>query len=298
MNVAVIINSGAGRQFSPTANSQALRDAFAKWNIKARFHDIDSQEMVPVVRQAAASQVDAVVVVGGDGTISAAAGVLAGTDMPLGVIPAGTFNHFAKDAQIPLHPQQAVQLIAEGSVQRIDTAEVNGHIFINNSSVGLYPRAVRFRDRYLRMFGGSKSVAMVLAWFSACSRFPLLTISLQADDRNMIRTTPFVFVGNNQYQLDLFTLGSRTDMTGGNLSLYIANNGRRIRMVGMAMLALLHKKSRQANFDLHLVKEVRLDTVMRNVHVALDGEIVYMTPPLYYRIRPRDLDVILPSMST
>jgi diacylglycerol kinase family enzyme len=86
-----------------------------------------------------------VVAGGGDGTVNAVAGVLAGTEKPLGVLPLGTLNHFAKDLGIPHEVERAVQLLGTGAPRRVDVAEVNGRVFVNNSSIGVYPLAVRER---------------------------------------------------------------------------------------------------------------------------------------------------------
>src|SRR3954469_22997747 len=80
---------------------------------------------------------------GGDGTISAVASALVGTDVALGVLPLGTLNHFAKDLGIPLKLEDAIQALFRGDTVKVDVAEINGKIFLNNSSLGLYPRIVR-----------------------------------------------------------------------------------------------------------------------------------------------------------
>ena len=87
------------------------------------------------------------IVGGGDGTISAAAGALAGTGTALGILPLGTLNHFARDLGIPLDLDEAALTIARGKERRVDVAEMNGRTFINNSAVGLYPLMVIDRER-------------------------------------------------------------------------------------------------------------------------------------------------------
>ena len=86
------------------------------------------------------------VVGGGDGTLSAAASILAGTDTALGVLALGTLNHFARDLRIPLDLDGAIGVIAAGHHQTVDVGEVNGQVFINNSSIGIYPFFVAERS--------------------------------------------------------------------------------------------------------------------------------------------------------
>ena len=109
---------------------------------------------------------------GGDGTLSCAAGHLAGTGRPLGILPLGTLNHLARDAGIPAGLEEAAAIIAAGHVREIDLAEVNGRVFVNNSSVGLYPDMVRLREAEQERKGRSKRLAMLSASLTTLRSFP------------------------------------------------------------------------------------------------------------------------------
>lgn len=295
MKIAVIRNYSAGQSANSDKNTESLRNLFNDYKLKAEIHSVNSKTLVKKTQEIASSEVDALVVAGGDGTISTVAGILAGGKMPMGVLPFGTLNHFAKDCNIPLEIEKAVKVIATGKPVAIDVAEVNGHIFINNSSVGLYPKAVKLRDTYLRRLGGRKGMAMIMASMSAFSRFPLFRVKLQTESKTITRTTPFVFIGNNEYKFDLFNLGARTTFTGGKLSLYTAHCKRRLSVLWFVLLALFNRINQEKDFDVDFVREVKLETGKYRVKVALDGEVIYLKPPLHYRIRPKDLPVILPS---
>ena len=111
------------------------------------------------------------IVGGGDGTISAAASALVGTETKLGILPLGTLNHFARDLEIPTDVDEAARLIAAGKDRRVDVAEMNEQIFINNSAIGLYPLMVRDRDLQQKRLGRSKRLAMVVASMRTLVRF-------------------------------------------------------------------------------------------------------------------------------
>src|SRR5207248_6027529 len=104
-----------------------------------------------------------VIVGGGDGTVAAAAAALAATETLLGILPLGTLNHFARDLGLPLNINEAVRLIASGPERRVDVAEMNGRIFINNSAIGLYPLMVIDRDLQRMRLGRSKRLAIIIA---------------------------------------------------------------------------------------------------------------------------------------
>ena len=158
---------------------------------------------------------------GGDGTVSAVAAALAGTSTPLGVLPLGTLNHFAKDAGIPLDLRKAVQTVAARHSKRVDVGRVNDRIFINNSSIGVYPSFVESRER-LRPQGHSKWAALALATADVLRRESEVTIRLEGDARGFCTRTPFVFVGNNEYLAEGLKLGARTRLDAGRLYAYFA----------------------------------------------------------------------------
>src|SRR5205085_3689399 len=113
---------------------------------------------------------------GGDGTQSAIASRLAGTQLVHGVLPLGTLNHFAKDLGIPLQLDEAVRTLAEGRVLEVDVGEVNGRVFINNSSLGLYPEIVRERELQQMRLGKSKWRALASASLHATEGRPAMAV--------------------------------------------------------------------------------------------------------------------------
>ena len=140
-----------------------------------------------------------VAALGGDGTVNAVAAALAGTSTPLLVLPAGTLNHFARDLGVPLDPAEAALLVRDGVRRQVDVGEVNGRVFVNNSSIGAYPLTVALRERLQDEGGGGKWTAMTRAAARTFRRYPTMRVRLAGDDGELALETPFVFVGNNVY---------------------------------------------------------------------------------------------------
>ena len=115
---------------------------------------------------------------GGDGTINQVASRLLDSEVSLGVLPMGTLNHFAKDMGIPLELDQAIAVIATSRARLIDVGEVNGRLFLNNSSIGLYPDVVHEREHQQQRLGRGKWLAFGSACVSALRRFPFLRVRL------------------------------------------------------------------------------------------------------------------------
>ena len=274
-----------------------LRDKFASHGLDARVTLAASgQDMISAAKAALADGLPIVVAGGGDGTINAVASVLAGTDTRFGVLPLGTLNHFAKDMGIPLTLDDAIANIARGIAKRVDVGEVNDRVFLNNSSLGLYPDMVRDREKQQRRLGRGKWLAALWATLGALRRYPFLNVRLRlADGQEHARRTPFVFIGNNEYTMQGFSIGERSRLDGGRLSLYVAQRPGRLGLLRLAWSALCGRLAQERDFDVLGTESMQVDTRHKHLPVATDGEVTVMATPLRYRIRPRALNVIVPA---
>jgi YegS/Rv2252/BmrU family lipid kinase len=235
-----------------------------------------------------------IIVGGGDGTLNAAAGLLIGSGIALGVLPLGTFNHFAKDLHIPLDLESAVTTIAEGYCAQVDVGAVNDRFFLNNASLGIYPQLVETRNLQQQWLGRGKWPAFVWAALAVLRRYPFVEVLLNIDGKSLARRTPFVFVGNNRYEMQGFRIGARAHLDGGELSLYVANRTGRLGLVRLALRALFGRLDQATDFDTVRAKHIEVQTRRQRVHVATDGEICVVETPLRFRVMPGALKVIVP----
>jgi diacylglycerol kinase family enzyme len=292
--VAVIVNGGAGSGHDAQA-ARDLRDKFAAAGMDAEVTLArGGAEMIAAARTALAARKQVVVAGGGDGTVNAVASVMAGSGVAFGVLPLGTLNHFAKDLGIPLALDAAILNVAQGRRQQVDVGEVNGRIFLNNSSLGLYPDIVRDRERQQRRLGRGKWLAACWASVAALRRYPFLSVRLNVDGEQIARRTPFVFIGNNAYTMQGFSIGERARLDGGVLSLYVAQRPGRLGLVRLAWRALWGRLAQERDFDVLLAEAMEIDTRHKRIRVATDGEVTVMLTPLRYRIRPGALTVVVP----
>lgn len=250
-------------------------------------------EVTDLAQQAARGDWKVIVAGGGDGTINAVASAVIDTDKILGVLPLGTLNHFARDLKIPADLDLAAQAIVSGRTINVDVGEVNGRIFLNNSSLGLYPIIVREREKNQRL-GSGKWPAFVWAAVSAFRRYPFVDVRLSVDGKEFRRRTPFVFIGNNEYAMERLNIGLRERLDRGQLSLYITPRTGRWGLVRLALRALLGRLREERDFLAMCTEEVRIQTRHKRLRVAFDGEVDVMETPLNYRARPSALRVIVP----
>ncbi|HEX8070631.1 MAG TPA: diacylglycerol kinase family protein [Pyrinomonadaceae bacterium] len=294
-SVEVILNAAAGAGAGGAARAR-LAALFAAHGLTARVVAADADALLPeLAERAARGDARIVVAGGGDGTVSAVAAALAGTDKVLGVLPLGTLNHFAKDLGVPLDLEAAARVVATGRVVEVDVGEVNGHVFVNNSSLGLYAHIVRQREKTQRRQGYSKWLAFAWAVLVVFKRYPFLRVRLSVDGRELERRTPVVFVGNNEYEMDGFNVGARACLDAGRLSLHVTHKAGRGRLVLLALRALFGRLRAAKDFDSLCAREVWIESRRKGkrLRVATDGEVTIMNSPLHYRVRPRALRVLV-----
>jgi len=298
LNVVVLINSSSG---SVAGKDESIRNelsaGFALHGISAEFQFLQAGQLKAAAEmardKAAVGELDAIIVSGGDGTIGTVAGVLADSGVPLGVIPGGTFNHFAKDLKISLKADEAIAVISAGQLRSVDAGEVNDKLFINNSSIGIYPYLVVERERS-RTHGLPKLVAMSWAILRAIRNFPIRRLSVTAEGWTENLRSPCVFVGNNEYAISGPQAGTRDRLDGGKLSLLVARDQSLFKLMLLALRAVLGLLSQSRDLQTTLLSSVTVNSRRRQLLVALDGEVEPMSTPLRYKIRPNALRVFVP----
>jgi diacylglycerol kinase family enzyme len=300
---AVVILNVAGGSVARLGQAETMAQisaAFAANGLAAEVIPALGRAIARIVREhigpANAPRIPApavVVAAGGDGTVCAVAQVLAGGTVPLGILPLGTLNHFARDLGLPLDIRAAVAVIAAGRIATVDAAEVNGRVFVNNSSIGLYPNMVRDRDRQPRR--RAKWLAMALALLRVLRRPMARRLIIECGGRVERQRTPFAFIGNNVYDTTLPTLGRRATLSAGELCLFVAKPRSHLAAVGLMLRLALGRADQARDFESSIAKALEIDSRHRRLTIALDGEILRLRTPLRYRTRPGALRVLVPA---
>jgi diacylglycerol kinase family enzyme len=242
-----------------------------------------------------------VLVAGGDGSVGTAAAALCGSPTALAVLPAGTLNHLAKDLGLPEALHEAA-VVARGVHRRaLDVGFVNGHAFLNTSSVGAYVGFVRRRDSLERWLG--YRLASVVAAFWLLRRLRTFRVTLELEGKVCEYDTPLVFVGVGERELKLPTLGAR--VTGGRRGLHVMvlRTGSGARALALALSAIsrgVWAAARTPALDAFIVDRLRIEPrrTIRDWHIATDGEIIRVEPPLVYELRRDGLTVIVAAPQT
>jgi diacylglycerol kinase family enzyme len=292
--VPVLLNCNAGAAGSDPKIAEKVADALTKAGFDAEVELIDGGKCEVRCRALVERGARLIVVGGGDGTVSAAASALVGSETLLGILPVGTLNHFARDLGISTNIEEAIKLIASRPERRVDVAEMNDRLFINNSAIGLYPLMVIDRDLQRVRLGRSKRLAMIVASLRTLARFNHQRLTLTVNDQQARIDTPLLFVGNNEYRTDIGAAGQRESIEDGELSVYVMRKKTRRGLIAASIRSLLNRSRPDDMVRIEGVERLCVSSRKRQLAVSLDGEVVRAEPPLDYKIRKKALRVIAP----
>jgi diacylglycerol kinase family enzyme len=296
MRAGVIINSNSGTAQAMStgkAESRISRHLREKgWSVESRF--FEGGRLRQPTEQLLQNGCDILFVGGGDGTVSAVAEIAVERGVAIAPLPLGTHNHFAKDLCIPQDLDAALAAILEGEFRKIDAGCVNGKLFLNNSSIGAYPQAVEARSKLQQKVPITKWAAMAIATVNTFARRPLAHVRIGMDGREITRSAPFIFVGNNQYDIDLFAIKLRTSLNSGKLCIYTARCTGISCLFRLFFLSLINRLKGSRDFEMFLCETAVITPKQRHAKVSRDGEVMMMETPLKYRIMKGALRVMAP----
>jgi diacylglycerol kinase family enzyme len=293
LRIACIINKNAGSA-GQTHNGH-IRALFKNYGVIAKIFELQpNNDLTALVERALKEGYRNIVAGGGDGTLNGVVSALIGKqNVHFGILPLGTLNHFARDLDIPMDLEKAVKIIANKYTSLIDVGEVNGRIFLNNSSIGLYPHIVKLRES-LQKKGYGKWPAAVWAALRVLYRFRRYQLTLQpASGLKVNRSTAILFVGNNAYDTSLGKLGMRPELNQGRLWITMPNSTSRWSLVKSAIAMIVGREMNEEIYKLEAT-DLLAKSHRKTLQVSLDGEAIQLQSPLRYRSLGKALCVIVP----
>ena len=297
MSIPVLINrtGGTAVRLGDKLRGQ-VEAAFAEAGLAIELQLLDGCDMIDAAK--ACADAPLVVAGGGDGTLGCVAQALLEAANPplLGILPVGTRNHLARELGIPLDLPGAAKLIAERPVRRIDIARVNGELFVNNASVGLYPALVRRRDVARKRHHLPKWLAVLPATAGALANLHNDRFRLESGEGSRALKTPMLFVGNNHYALEAGKIGRRAALNAGTLSVYAVAAKSAAGLIAFTLRTIIGRADPDLDFDaLGDMPEFTLNGAKAHIDIALDGEVKCLDLPLKFEIQPQALTVIAPA---
>jgi len=285
----VLFNGRAGTAGGDDGRRR-LAEELARAGARAEIANLGSEPVDALIHRHDPEARSIVVAAGGDGTVRSVAEPLVSTQRILGVLPFGTRNHFARDAGLPLDREGSIRTLLEGRERRVDTGELDGEIFLNNASLGLYPRFVEERRRRNRRTWRGSAIAGSAWWVLRQRRRLRLRVDGEAGETR----ASIAFVGNNRYVLEGLELGRRESLADGVLSLALASPGGPAGAARLVLRALIGRLADDPHYRHRTAREIRIDTRRSRLRVALDGEPRRFRAPLHFRVRPGSLRLLVP----
>ena len=293
-STCVLLNPGSGKR-GRDGLTEELRTLLGRVAGRVEVRRVRGRDIARETDRALEDGFATIVAAGGDGTISGVAAQVAGTGRRLGVLPLGTFNYFARGLGLPLELDEAVRVLADGRATPVQAGEVNGRVFLNNASLGIYPAILQRREHVYRRWGRSQlaaywSVLLALVRF----RRPL-RLTLTVDGQVRRRKTPLVFVANNSYQLELFGVPGADCVRAGRFAVIVAPDCGRLELVVFALRLAFGRMVPERDFELFCGSEVEVEGRVPRRLVAFDGERDVLRGPFRFHVRRDALRVLVPA---
>ena len=300
MRIQAIFNKDGGT-FRSTDMEAYAREAERIFGDAGHHLDCDIVEgadmEMALTRCAGRTDLDAMLAGGGDGTISAAAGVAWESGMPLGIVPAGTMNLFARSLKIPLDIRLALEALAAGEVAEADIGTADGRAFVHQFSAGLHARMVRLRNAMTFRSRPGKIAANVRAAVGVILDPPEFDVEYDVDGVRAHSKVSAINVSNNRFGENGLLYAD--DISGGHLGFYTTAP---LKPAGVVRLAadILRGRLRD-NADVTEMTATAVDlhfpSVDRAINCVIDGELLPMGRDVSIRLHPGELKVIVPKVA-
>lgn len=253
----------------------------------------EGQDAGALAAEAADRGARALGMAGGDGSLAAVAEVAAERELPFVCVPFGTRNHFARDVGLDRDDPVTALAAFDGREERVDVGEVNGRLFVNNVSLGVYASFVHDPERKTR----NRLVAFLRMAPATLGRARRpLSLAFDVEGERTEREALVVLVANNDYRMtSMADLGARSRLDEGRLHAYVIEAPDRKALLAVLAKAMLGKVEDADGWVEWAASEFRVEFGHPRVHAAVDGEPVVLEPPLEFAIRPRGLRVLLPA---
>jgi diacylglycerol kinase family enzyme len=295
MRIIGVFNRDGGtfKTTDMTAFAERAKTVFAGAGHDFEPRVVEGKVLIAELKRAA-SEAEVLLAGGGDGTISAAAGIAYERRIPLGVLPAGTMNLFARSLGMPLNLDQALTALAEGEVKAVDIATANGRPFIHQFSVGIHPKLVKLRESLTYKSRIGKMWASVRAATGAVLRPPNFTAEILTSRGLERRRTAGISVSNNPFDEGHLPLADTLDR--GVLGIYVIKplSYRALLGLGWGMLRgkwkslpqIIDKEAREAT--------IRFPSKKADAVAVIDGELIRLSDRVDLRVHPGALQVLVP----
>ena len=292
--IALIVNHRSGTNARDREALTRVVEGLGEARVR-RYEFSSGDDIGETVRRAVQDGAEAVLAAGGDGTAMAVAGSVLGTGRAFSHIPLGTFNYFARGIGLPEDPFEAARAIANGVAKPIEVGTVNGRVFLNNASIGIYPQILRERETIYARYGRRR----IMAHWSVARTFwkfqRPMTLQITADGRDFTCRAPLLFVFRSAYQLETFGLKGAQSISDDQFAVLIGRGKTRLDLFRTALRLVTRTAEIGRDYDFLAARQLTVTPHRRRrLLLAFDGERDKAEVPLEFAMSPEPLHVIMP----
>jgi diacylglycerol kinase family enzyme len=279
MNVVVVYNPKSGSAQTKRQLSRLFKAANIEVDSYITLDDSLSDKLLPLCHKNTI-----IAAIGGDGTIASVAKIVSTSSAVLAPLPGGTLNHFTKDVGINQDLAVAIKDLRTAKKRAIDVALVNNKLFLNNSSIGIYPTTLVTRKHFEDKWG--KWPSAVISAIRAFVRFRIYTVKINGTTYR----TPFVFIGNNFYNID--NAATRTKLNGKKLCVYIVKSDKRMAVLRILISSFMGRARKDNELICLTPRKLTIHARKKHLRISTDGELAVTKTPISYEIRSGALTVL------
>ena len=299
--LSMIYNEKSG--FHASKNDDVYEQLMTLWTeqgFEIQVFDIGSEATIDVLmnkvksRHAQYEQHGVVVAAGGDGTLNAVASQLLHQDIPMGILPLGTFNYVARVLKIPLDLIEAAKVIGIGEPRSSHVALMNEQIYLNNASLGLYPLFIKKRELYNKKFGRFPLNAYTSGLDVLIRDRKELKLEVVVDGKPYPVKTPLLFFGNNQLQLEEMKLKIAKCAELGEVAGVILAKSDKATLFKTLYQLIRGNLEKAADVYSFSGERVVVYSKKSTLTVAIDGELMEVKTPLNFSVAKNALNIMVP----
>lgn len=291
MKIAMIINS---HRFTPALEAELqapeLKEEF---NIDYDFFVKTPEEMDVLLKEFNYEAYNALIIGGGDGTVAKVVQAVVGHDLPVAILPLGTFNLLAKSLNYTNDLKSIFAMIKNNKTKKIDLGEVDKHIILNHAWIGFYYELLKSRKKYKHILGNSRLLKAIFNTFNLFKRVPFYTLEVRANEKVNIYKTYLMAINNNESHSSLFNFGEHKYLSSGVLSVTILNCKNRWDLFVFLWTALLRGAKYSRHVTTFNAEKLTITAKAKKARVVVDGELYELSFPLHFSIHPKELTVFI-----
>ena len=288
LKILFVINSSAGNNTN-TDWQETIRKYFTGKNFNIDFYQLEEKPNIEKLKKYIHQEKPAkIVAVGGDGTVTMLANIIATTEIALGILPAGSANGMARELEIPSDPEEALKIIETGIIKNCDTITINNkNISIHLSDIGINAQLIKyFNEGKMRGMWGYAKLILKTLW-----RKEKMQVIIQTKDLEVRRNAFMVIIANASMYGTGAVINPDSKLDDGIFEVIII---RKLSLFSIIKTIFKPRRFNPKHFEIFSSTSLEIET-LKKVHFQIDGEYMGKIEHITAKVNPGNIKFILPA---